>query len=219
MGFDAKKQKDDEYYADIVDKWEKAANLDHWHAWTSFVLGGGQPSIDQSIDRQLTQLSKWLLSRVWPECYTELESAFSNFLRVANDFCNVFHKHTETSSSDHVYTRKFYQIEEWNPQLYSKLSKQYDHHVDLVQDLLLELTRAANLVCDRVRKDLMPSYRLEEGRLLVSSGPTMDLKIHTFSPQYSREEKELERPYPGLEKFMDVRERRDIRFGKGPAPS
>src|SRR5690242_7377692 len=35
--------------------------------------------------------------------------------------------------------------------------------VALVEDLMLELTRAANYVCDRVREFLLRSYRIRDG--------------------------------------------------------
>ena len=83
---------------------------------------------------------------------------------------------------------------------------------------MLELTRAANLVCDRVRRYVTPSYRLAEGRLMVESGPTMDLKVHYFVVQYSKDEAGAEYPYPGLPEFLDARTQRDRHFGEGKAP-
>lgn len=61
----------------------------------------------------------------------------------------------------------------------------------------------------------MPSYRLAEGHLLVESGPTMDLKVHQYVVQYSREERGEKCPYPGLAKFMAER---DVHFGHGSTP-
>jgi hypothetical protein len=194
------------------------ADLENWSAWTSWVLGNGQPSIEVSMDENMRQLRPWLLARVWPGRYPELENAFRNFLNVANDFYNCFHEHAEKLGDDYLQTRKFYQIDEWNDELYAKLASRFDHHVDLVQDLMLELTRAANLVCDRVRQYVMPSFRLAQGRLAVESGPTYDLKVHRSVVQYSPEERTGPAPYPGLSKFVEVRTQRDLHFGEGPAP-
>lgn len=79
---------------------------------------------------------------------------------------------------------------------------------------MLELTRAANLVCDRVRKYIMPSYRLAEGRLMVESGSTFNLKTHIFVGQYSKEA-DAHHPYPGLHEFLNTRAGRDQHFGEG----
>ncbi|WP_407120950.1 HNH endonuclease [Bradyrhizobium sp. STM 3561] len=100
LGFDAEKQREDEYYAEVVDKWAEMAGLATWTAWTSWVLGGGQPSIEASMDEKLQQLRPWLLTRIWSGRYPELEDAFKNFLHVANDFYNCFHKHAEKRTDD-----------------------------------------------------------------------------------------------------------------------
>jgi hypothetical protein len=114
-------------------------------------------------------------------------------------------------------TKKFYQIEEWDPQKYERLSRLHDFHVCLVQDLMLELTRAANYVCDRIRERFFPVFRLREGVLLVTDGPYMDLTYHTRRCEYRREERTV-RPYPGLEEFKSAREQRNHCFGHGTQP-
>jgi hypothetical protein len=215
LGFDEGKQFDDEQYANIVDSWERLAHLNQWHAWSSHVLGSGQPHLWPELDRDLQELRYYLLNRVWPTRYPTLERAFDNFRRVLQDFQNCFHEHSEKLGDGSLITEKFYKIPEWNPERYSALSLEYDFHVDLVEDLMLELTRAANLICDRVREFLMRSYRLHEGRLLVQSGPTMVLAFHDYVVQYSKEERTRDYPYPGLDVFLIERRERDVHFGWG----
>lgn len=216
LGFDASKQKDDEYYADVIDQWATRTDLDGWNAWSSWVLGGGQPSLECSVDAKLKDLRLWLLARVWPGRYIELEAAFRNFLRVADDFYNCFHEHSEKRHDEWLQMRKFYQIDRWDEALYAKLFDRFEHHVDLVQDLMLELTRAANLLCDRIREYVLPSYRLAEGRLLVSIEG--GLKIHQAVIQYGPDDRKKQAPYPGLAAFLQERAQRDRYFGTGPPP-
>ncbi|GAI21977.1 unnamed protein product [marine sediment metagenome] len=84
----------------------------------------------------------------------------------------------------------------------------------MVQDLLCELTRAGNYLCDQIRKDIFPSYRINKGMLLVISGPYIDLKFKTHRLEYiSRGRNDCR--YLGLRKFMQVRSDRNICFGKG----
>lgn len=59
-----------------------------------------------------------------------------------------------------LYTEKLYKLNHWDPDLNSKLHKEYMVHVDLVMDLSAELTRAANHVCDQVRRYLLSNFRL-----------------------------------------------------------
>ena len=50
---------------------------------------------------------------------------------------------------------------------YHSKRTRFSEHVRLVSDLFFELTRAANLVCDRVRETIFPGYRLKEGVVLI----------------------------------------------------
>ena len=66
------------------------------------------------------------------------------------DFHNTFLSESE-AFGERLMTRKFYKITEWGEERYRFLLRQYEYHVGLVSDLMLELTRAANLICDEVR--------------------------------------------------------------------
>ena len=215
-GFDQARQRADEIYADYTDDWAKRADIDNWKAWTSNLLWGGQPRLARSRDEELAQLRDWLLSRVWPGTYPALEAAFSNFRLVLCDLQEVFRKYAKPigENDETLITEKFYQIERWDPPLYERLSSQYDFHVALVEDLALELTRAANFVCDKVREFISPSFRLREGALLVVSGMFIDLTCHTYRVEYRSVERALH-PYGGLLQFKKNRKGRDVHFGEG----
>jgi hypothetical protein len=216
LGLDGVRMRDDSIYAGYVDDWVRLAHLDDWTAWSSWVLGSGQPRILASIDNDLRTLRRWMLARIWPGRYPSLESAFGNFGRVLQDFQEVLHEHLDTrGKGEDLFTRKFYQIQQWDPPLYAKLAAQYDFHVDIVGDLMLELTRAANLVCDEVRRHLAHNFRMIEGNAIVQLGPDMELRWVEFVPRYSAEEAAASIPYPGLPQFYSVRESRDWVIGKG----
>jgi hypothetical protein len=159
VSFDAAKQKDDETYAGYVDAWSEGCELKTWTAWSSWVFSAGQPKFSVELDRKLESLRTYLLRRVWPERYPGLESAFHNFRLVLQDFQNVFRQQADLPhpSSDMLFTTKFYK-ERWDEVRYEKELSRYEEHVDLVQDLMLDLTRAANLLCDRVREAILPSF-------------------------------------------------------------
>ena len=212
--YDEKKQKDDEIYADYVDEWEEKLDLDDWKQWASTILFHGQPSLSIKMDKQLAELRDWLLSRIWPKRYPALEDAFTNFRIVLQDFQNQFHEHVVKRGDEILQTEKFYKINEWNEERYNRLADQFHFHVALVEDLMLELTRAANYVCDKVREHLIHSYRLKEGVLLIEAGPFMpDLHHKTYRVEYHGDER-IARPYPGLERFKEIRFSRDIYFGE-----
>lgn len=214
--FDAAKQYDEEIYAAYTEEWVKRCDLDNWKAWSSHVLGGGQPQMSYSRDKELEELREWLFSRIWPGRYIELEAAYKNFLHVLIDFQNIFRRHAKEVGINRelLLTEKIYQIDDWDPPRYERLSREYDFHVALVEDLILELTRAANYVCDRVRQFLWPTFRLQEGLILVISGPYMDLTFKLYKVEYRERERELF-PYHGLDCFKKERKNRDVHFGEG----
>ena len=216
LDFDAVKLRDEILYASYVEEWACSLKLDEWNSWGSWMLSADQPRMHQERKQALDNIRPWLLSRVWPGRYLNLEDAFTNFRHVAQDMCRTFERHAEKIWGDTWQVAKFYRIDEWDPDRYSRLSKQYDDHVSLVEDLFLELTRAANYVCDKVREELLPSYRLKEGVLLVTSGPHMDLSNRTHRVEYRGDER-TRRPYRGLEEFNVDRFTRDCYFGDPPA--
>lgn len=211
LNYDQSKQNDDETYAGYIEHWERSMKLEKWKDWTSHLFSSGQPSLSTEMKDAIEQICPWLLSRIWPGRYSQLESALSNFRCVAQDFLNVFlekavQQHAEWS------TEKFYRIDEWDEDLYKCLSKSFDAHVGLVEDLALELTRAANFVCEAVRAELIRSYRLNEGVLMVQAGPDISFMVHTYRVEYRKWEK-TQLPYPGLAEFKEIRFNRDVFFG------
>lgn len=213
LSFDVEKQRDDELYSFYIDQWCKMADISNWRVWTSYLLGAGQLSISKKMNKQLNKLRKWLFTRIWLGKYKELEASFKNFYIVLEDLYRIFHKHSkETHNSFEI--DKFYKIDYWDKELYSKLHKEFEYHVDLVEDLVLELTRAANYICDKIRKFILPNFRIKKGILLTTYGPCMDLTFKTVRTEYEGDERVLI-PYPGLQKFKKIREKRDSHFGAG----
>lgn len=212
LDFDPQQQRDDELYAEYIDYWASAVKLDEWTRWASSLVSHGQPSIRLDMHEELEGVRTWLLSRVWPRRHKRMEAAFANFRTVAQDLCNVFMEHA-SETSGRWRTEKFYKIKEWDQDRYRDLLQQYEDHVGLVEDLALELTRAANFVCDMVRAEFIPSYRLKQGVVLVQSGPYEDLSYRTHRVEYRGEERS-DHPYPGLKSFMSDRFSRDLHFGE-----
>ena len=213
LGFDEKKQRDDELYASIVENWSNLCNLNSWEAWSSYVLGSGQPSLSTEMGTNLNDLKDWLFSRIWPKRYPELESSFENFLRILSDFLSTFHKYSE-QTGDKYWTEKIYEREYEDRYLHDRLCREYDFHVALVEDLMMEHTRAANYICDQVRAYVWQSYRLQEGLIITQSGPHMDLSFKRYRLEYRNGERNKS-PYPGLKSFMKKRKNRDFHFGVG----
>jgi len=211
--FDPAKQRDDEQYADIMAEWAIRVDIDNWLSWSSSALSGGQPVLRRDTYTRLKEAVSWCVSRVWPGRYRELEAAFKNFAYALSDFLIVFDTHANHNEeqNNRIWTEKFYSRMGWNEH-YEQDLRRYNEHVDLVQDLMLEVTRAANYICDWFRVYIDQKYRTEEGILLVEYGPISELRYVRVLPQYQNEERKL-LPYPGLEQFKFERVRRDHHFG------
>ncbi|MBA6362325.1 hypothetical protein H4J56_13845 [Colwellia sp. BRX8-4] len=214
--FDASKQRDDEIYATYIDKFESLIDTENWNAWTSYLLSNGQPSIWKTNKDNLEELRLWLLNRVWPKRYKTIELAFENFRRVLQDFLNKFDQHAIEWGDDQYLTEKFYKNYSgpFDQSRYDSIFIDWEYHCYLVEDLTLELNRAANYIFDKVRDELSHSYRLSEGILLVTSGPHMDLSFKTHRVEYRGTER-TEIPYGGLKDFEEhLRFQRDLYFGE-----
>ena len=216
LGFDAAKQRDNELYADMIDSWAKAASIDTWQAWTSMVFCSDRPQFDVGQLEALRGIRIYFLGRIWPRRYPGLEEALQNFGDVCSDMCNVFSRHSRRYR-DIVETVKFYKEDRVSEGTYQKLLKEYNFHVALIEDLLAEMTRAANYVCDKVRESFEPAYRLKDGALLIVRGPMSNFSFEHMRLEYYDEERTAH-PYPGLEKFLVERESRDTCFGRGIKP-
>jgi hypothetical protein len=211
LNLDMQKQRDDEVYASYVEEWGLRCDLDNWTAWTSGLVSHGQPSVLAARLQRLIDLRDWLFKRVWPHRYTELEASFENFLAVLDDLLVLFQSRAQPIGQK-LFTEKFYHRARVNSE-YNRLSHEYDLHVDLVEDLALELTRAANYVCDQVRRFVDHSFRLNQGVLLIQSGMDEELNVSTHRVEYRGRERTL-RPYPGLREFKKARLKRDAHFGR-----
>ena len=214
LGFDEAQQLDDETYMAIAQMWAELAGLDDWDNFTYLVIAGDSPTVKAERWPRLESLHDWLFKRVYPDRYVELNNAFENFRRVLHDFIRVFSDHMATpeDGEKYVQTRKFYKIDAWNEELYAKLVNQYDEHLNLLSDFAVELTRAANYICDLMRKHVYRGFRIKEGLLVAQTGTWMDGVDRTVRVAYKPEER-TGFPYPGREKFMTVRCQRDFFYG------
>lgn len=200
-------------YMGYVDEWCELVDLDNWNSWSSFMFGSGQPHISKDMYKRMSKIQEWLLARVWPHKNKEIEGAFENFRLVLRDLYNLFSEHIQ-DDDNMIITEKFYKIDRWDDELYSRLHKEYEYHVYLVEDLMIELTRAANYICDIVREQFQPDYRIDKGYALITYGPCMDFSFKTRAVKYQEQECTLI-PYEGLEAFKINRENRDFNFGVG----
>lgn len=215
LDYDEQKQKDDEIYASYLETFNKLVNSENWNGWTSYIISSSTSGMTKGHYNNLKELGNYLLNRVWPKIYPELENAFLNFRLILTDFLLVFDKHITDRKWDGWWvTEKFYKIREYDEERYNRLLRKFNFHEDLITDFICELTRACNYIYELVRKYLLHSYRINDGVLLITRGPTMEGKDITYRLEYDENEKQT-LPYKGLQNFMELRESRSVFFGRG----
>ena len=208
LSYGLKKVKDDELYASYIEKFIEMTDLHNWINWTSWILGASEIFPKKQFD-SLKLLPDYIVSRIWPGRYPMLEASLINFKNVLNDLIRVYYEYPKIRSDGYA-IEKFYKDFDHND--HWEGVKLYQYHVALIEDLVLELTRAANYVCDQVRFFLFEGFRLEEGVLLIMRGDFM--QSNTYRVEY-REQQRTELPYIGLRWFMTERESRDLHVGEG----
>lgn len=194
-----------ERYGEIIDEWSERALLDEWRSWTYGMSHPISPRIATKTMDQITELGIWMLSIIWPETIPDLERAFENFRIVLVDFLTVFNQEADWLDSGGgivtALTNRSSGVVIPEHQI-----QRERRHADLVLDLALELTRAANYLCAQIRKSIDARFRLADGALLMIFDRSGNQDF--MRPEYSPEE--TANLYPGLDAFQTLRLSRDI---------
>jgi hypothetical protein len=209
-------------YGEIVDEWEQRFNIADWQSHMRSLVGDGHPRMREEDFDALAAGRDWLFRRVRSGTLPELDEAFENFRWICSDLQAVLSQHRHEYLAEHgvVAVAKFYNEHRyWNAEGgtdHALLDRWFDFYVFLVEDLTYELTRAANLICDLVRKNLDARYRVDEGVVTIESGPYMDFRMKVHRPHYA--EGSGPTPYRGLRDFLTDRADRDEYRDEGGPP-
>lgn len=187
-----RQENDNLYYESIVNHIGLIMEFDNWNIWTSY-LASSNPMCKQEKVEACFEVIRYIRSRVWLGRYPEVENAIKEYGEILNDLISLFEEHAE-SKNGFLITEKFYKIKPHDPIIYKELVAEYDQHVSLVNNLVIELTRSANRMCDMVRKYVDDGFMLTEGKLMV----------YDICPEYKDNER-----YPGLESFKSIYKSRD----------
>jgi nucleoside phosphorylase len=183
-----------------VEEWAEIVDLVAWGHRTEGLFLSYQPRLPVRFVHALQTARSWLGSRVHPAgASSEVGDALTNFHRTVTAFLRVFD--LDLDVDEHfAKVARFDRQHGASIQERMQLDRQYEHHVRVIQNLGLELTRAANLVCERARRDLDPMLRVKEGKVQVAVGPDGYLEVVDFT----EEEREQPIPFPeALDDFLD----------------
>ena len=103
---DIVKQEEEEVYSEYIDRIMYLTNVEKWYEWTSSLLGY---SSGLSIDnyKSLTEIHKYINSRVWFNRHLELKNSILNFNNILSNLIYLFDKHSIPMNKMYV-TERFY---------------------------------------------------------------------------------------------------------------
>jgi len=199
-------------YLKAAKRLEQDARFDDWASWTYNIIHGYPPEIRDSFFNQLDKLAIYLESLVHPVQGGAIKIALENYCEVYRDLANHFftYGYPDDRRPDMYVLMRKHKEEFWPEKKYLEFLKEYTFTSGLLADYAFELTRAANLICDTVRREIEPSWRVNSSRLAVSRSDH-----HLFIPSYSKEELQAGIPYPGAAGFLEDRFTRDFHTVRG----
>jgi hypothetical protein len=209
--FDKNKQMTEENWARLLDQLN---DIVQWQTWPSNVapfFNRNSPWVRKAFIDQLRRANEWIYGRVWPEGHEKLRSAIEAFGLLVADWMCKFEEHSEspTPYSHSVTTEKFYKVGNYAPDRYHRLVEEYQDHVALLEDLALEATRYGNYIASLIRDEVDPSFRFDEGLLLITVA-TDTFQHQLLKPEFKLSDFNDGEPYIDLETFERERSRRDI---------
>ena len=196
LKIDAKQLKDDELFADYIDYIEFLGSFNEWTEWTEYLLGGHYTKIEKQQFKNLIELHRFLSGRVYPKSRNTLVKAIKQFNLVLEDLINEFDEYKTAEE----YDKKYYVTEQFYRTGIITAEKQ-DIHEYTIESLVFELTKAGNYLCDQIRENIFPTYRIKEGILLLKDAPIMGIAYRRF--EYKKNEK-----YVGLNKIVQLVKKR-----------
>jgi tRNA A-37 threonylcarbamoyl transferase component Bud32 len=210
----------DAQYRAILNETADRLQFAHWDSRMSGLTTNDQPSLAKETIEHIDDFTLWLLRRPWPGTRDDLEIAFKNLRRVAGDLLRIFKSRIADPNAEMLWTKSHeYDYQDEDDPENRELQEAYDAHVDLIQDLTAEVTRAANWLCELARKAVDPSFFLDHGWLTLTSGPHDLLQYETFIVRYTKEDLAIDGPpYKGLTDFISRRKLRDRHWGDDQLP-
>lgn len=166
-------------------------------------LSHSQPYLRRGDDERLQEVQAWLAAHV-NDPRTPVEAAVANFRRVLDDLRLIFGYDLEPRG-DTWWIRKWYHRSLGGSGRPAEVER-FETHVLLVRNLVVELTRALNLVILRAR-NIDPRFRAGQGLA------TLDTGSHNApfqAAQYTNRQRKRAQPYPGLCGFPATIESRDL---------
>ena len=191
-------------FAPIIVEIFNRVDYQNYPYWTESLAVNGYPTLEVERYIILRDLVVFCKNRQNIRGYEEWNELISNLGAVLEDTLKVFDIHSRERADGLYYFHKFYKdYPGFNPN-YEEQSNEYIEECYLISDLTFELTRILNYILEKARK-VETAFLVDVGVLNVL-GAT-DKNNERKPIEYSEFEK-VNKPYPGLDAFLDVRKTR-----------
>ncbi|MEU3917137.1 HNH endonuclease signature motif containing protein [Streptomyces sp. NPDC029004] len=187
----------------VVETWAEKAELDNWDGFTSY-LNSAVPRLNaEHVDALVTEV-EWVATRKWPEAYPGIRRSFVNYSQVLRDTVGHIRKAMDLiDGREGIYEMyRAHKHRLMSQEEYDQSLAEFQFNTDVLYELAFELTKAANLVCDAVRDELDPLYRLEQGVLPLRVGAGL-FGSELLAEEYSESESRLNSPYIGFAALLE----------------
>lgn len=191
-------------YIPVFDKVLSFVDMPNYPVWTFYWAMAGKSKISVSTYRSLEELNTFLQRVSYHQGYDMYDNLLKNLGSLVSDYLYLCDEHLEDFGSGEYTIERFYKKMPSNPDYVSQLNE-FNEYCSLICDMTLELTRLLNLLLERIR-ERVPDYHIDEGVFLIYS-------IAREKTEYSDNEKS-DSPYPGLNKFVQIRSSRNYCYSK-----
>ncbi|MFD0062369.1 HNH endonuclease signature motif containing protein [Streptomyces sp. NPDC056690] len=189
--------------AAVVEVWATKADLNNWDGFTSRMNDAIPRLTGDHVDALVLEVD-WLTTRKWPEAYPEIRRAFRNYRQALIDTTRHIRRSMELiqGPGDVYEMYRAHKHRLMTQAEYNESLAEFQFNTDVLYELAFELTKAANFVCDAVRSELDPLFRLEQGVLPLRVGAGL-FGSELLTEEYSETESERESPYIGFAALLE----------------
>lgn len=189
----------EEYYIPFLEQAFQKLDLKNYSIWSSYIAIQGTLLISDKQYENLHKVQDMLNRSIRHEGQEKLDGLIKNLGLVIEDLIYVMDSHLVMRGDDKLTFKRFYKEPFPNPHYDEDLEK-YMKIVRLISDLAFEITRILNLILDIVREYKI-GFMLEIGSLSIDECRDKSFKFRNDEISSS--------PYPGLQKFLEIRSSRD----------
>jgi hypothetical protein len=187
---DVNAKANDIIYAHLIDFTAEGCSFSIWEEWISALFSTSHTITEDTYYNALKYTLK-MHTAVWPGKLPELESSMKFFAETMNIMLNFYMKKAERHETeegrfveDRSYKRQWHSEERFR-----ELHNIHERWERYLEDLIVEVVKAANWLAELVRRDINPLFMATDGRFSLIWGPDDNLSFHTIAPEYSTDEK------------------------------